>query len=453
MVAMKELTTQLDRVKSAGLEMVGSKTAKRLVLVYLGDIGSKTLNLLNTWLVIRLLSQHDYALFTIFFGFATLAASLVGGGVQMGIVRVAADYLNRHGIVPRQAYRFGLAAILVGFAAFSALVLSSSAELARIAYGTIEARDPILFALFYGFGFMLGEFARAVYQTEERFGFYVASLWVRQLATLVALVVLWRSSGLSFTEVAWALGIVSLIVGCVLVAWSGALKFDPDPGTGTALGRAELLRTLSWVVLYQVILVSFSQFDVMALSRFTDAEAVASYGVSFRYYVAGMMALSSVQAVLRPRFAKAENLTRKSLARFLKRWLSISMLLLIPLVAFGLFGRSAFVWINGTQYESSFDALRVLLFCVWQWLAFGPMTSILLGRDRYGTVVVLALASLLVSSSLNLLLVPGMREVGAAIATTCAYSTLNIGAFICVLRMSFGRVSEDGSGRPRTNGD
>lgn len=427
----------LRRATKLGIEAVKSRTARHIGFVYLGDVGSKVVNLVNTWLIIRLLTQQDYALFTIFFGFGTLSAALVGGGIQTAMVRFAAEHYAAHGVGLFRLYRVAVVACLVAYLLFGVLISSNVQIFASAAYGSASAATPIVFGLFYGLGYMLGEFSRAVFQSEERFGTFVASLWLRQLGILGALILISTTSGIAFREVAWALSIVSIVVGFGLMLTSGVLTRKPALVEPAGVSLGEFTTSFGWVVAYQLILASFSQFDVMTLSRMASVDDVAGYGVAYRYYVAGIMVLSSLHAVLRPRFARSENLRGEALRKFLLQWGIFACILIPPLAVVAMFGRPGYVWLNGEAYSASFDVFRVLLICVWQGLALGPMTSVLIGMKRFKTMFLLGVGACCTCIALNVLLVPTYGGVGAAFAMTMAYSFINVGAWLLVVQRAF----------------
>jgi O-antigen/teichoic acid export membrane protein len=185
-----------------------------------------------------------------------------------------------------------------------------------------------------------------------------------------------------------------------------------------------------WLIGYFLILNLFSRMDVLMLLRFKGKDELAIYGVAFQYYSLSLLFLGSIHAVLLPKFSKADMQQAEKQIAFLKQWLQWSAWLAIPIFLFDMFGKSIFVWVNGSLYEKSFPVFVVFSVGIWFSMMFSPLVNILLAKNEFRFLFFLGIIAFCTNILLNLLFVPLIGGIGAAVVVIITNGMSNITAFL-----------------------
>jgi O-antigen/teichoic acid export membrane protein len=98
------------------------------------------------------------------------------------------------------------------------------------------------------------------------------------------------------------------------------------------------------------------------------------------------------------------------------------------MLLFDLVGKPLFVWVNGVQYERSFDIFVILSFGIWFSLMFSPLINILIARRDFRFLFLLGAIGVVVSLAGNYLLVPLFGGMGAAISIVSYTGFINLTA-------------------------
>jgi O-antigen/teichoic acid export membrane protein len=156
--------------------------------------------------------------------------------------------------------------------------------------------------------------------------------------------------------------------------------------------------------------------------------------VAGRFYSSALLLLSSIHAVLAPRFANVEMLDHEKQRRFTTKWLRITLWLPLPVLGGLVLGQPLFLWVVGEQYERSFLILLVLSVGLCLSLAFSPIVNVLMARKEFKFVFGLGVLALALNVIGNLSLIPRWGGVGAAAITVVTHATVNGLSVLKVLR-------------------
>jgi O-antigen/teichoic acid export membrane protein len=403
--------------------------AKKVSKVYLGDILSKAIAAVSMLLLIRSLSVAHYARYTAFNSVLSLAPGLVGNGINLALVRFAAEYFSKNNRRPLTLYSLGFLFETGVYILCLAILMVFSSPASRLLFGNAKFELPFQCGLMAGCGMLWLQAGRSVYQAEERFSVYVGADLFRQLLVGIALVLLFLGDGLSFHNAALSVVSASLIAGTV-VTYDVFRSIDWKRVRIFLNTEEDLLKdfvdSTKWLIAYAVILVVSGQMGVFLLSYLSTEEQVALYGVAFRYYSMILLLLNSIHAVLLPRFSKADMLDTQRQRRFASKWVKNSVWLFVPLSAFALLGKPLFVWVNGAQYGGAFGILVVFLLGSWLSLMLSPVVNVLMGRKHFKYLFVASAIASVVGFGGCYILVPFWGAVGAAISTVVSASLINV---------------------------
>jgi O-antigen/teichoic acid export membrane protein len=398
---------------------------------------SKVVGAVSALILIRGLVVSDYASFVAFNGIATLFMALVGSGINLALVRFAAEHLSRTGQKPHFLYITALVIETALYAVFLAICALFPTQVASLLLGQSSSAKAVQLGVLYGFGLLLLEFTRSLYQAEERFTFYIGVLWLRQGITFILLGGLWIFRALSFDVAAWLIAWVNVVFGIGVGVYSIGRGGWVSLARIVKEGRQQMrgfLSAMGWLIAYFLALSASGRIDIMMLSRFASERALAAYGVAFQYYAMALLFLGSINSVLLPKFSRVEMQMPGAQTAFLRRWLRYSVWTAVPFLLFDLMGKPLFVWINGAQYEQAFGVFVVLSVGIWLSLVFSPVVNVLIARKDFQFLFALGAIALVISLVGSYALVRLLGGIGAAISVVLSAGFVNVVAALRVRR-------------------
>jgi O-antigen/teichoic acid export membrane protein len=186
----------------------------------------------------------------------------------------------------------------------------------------------------------------------------------------------------------------------------------------------------SWPLLLSGIAVTvYMQIDQVMLGLLLDEEAVGHYSAAIRistvwYFIPMMLATSLFPAIVQAR-ADSEAQYRSRLRQYFELNAFVAYLITVPL-AIGAY------WLVPLLFGQSYgQASLILSVHIWSLLFvfLGVARSeALLVEEQYRFVMISTLSGAVLNIVLNLLLIPSLGGVGAAVATLVAQSFASVGA-------------------------
>ncbi len=417
-------------------KLQSSALIRNITRVYSGDVISKVIGVGTVFLVIRGLTVDDYAAYTVFLSILILVPGLVGAGVNIALVRYTAEHISKTGEKPFEMYfvNFVFQSILYFLLACTLLLLSD--KVAGFLFGLKDYESSLYFGLIAGAGYLMTQAGRGIYQAEEKFGNYVKTLWLRQFSIFIIVALLYALNKLNYFYVARAMMFIELVVGAII-----AFHILNNAGTKKIISTIreqwgtvkEFIASTKWLIAYFLILTTFQRLDIFMLSHFSSDKELAGYGVAFRYYSLLLMMLSSIHAVLLPRFSRADMSDVSKQRQFTVKWLKYTGWLIIPIAVVVLAGKPLFIWINGTQYEKAYYIFLIFSAGIWLSLMFSPLVNVLMARKAFRFLFVIGVMGFISCFAGNYYLVPLWGGLGAALAVILANAVVNLSSGIRVL--------------------
>lgn len=261
-------------------------------------------------------------------------------------------------------------------------------------------------------------FSLSVSQGRETFSAFNA-LYVVNAAALVFVLtpLLWSRGNVTFAVAAWSLSWVpTAALGLAFLARWGKLNVRFDLALSRVLLRFGLIGYVSWLTNYLNI-----RLDTFLVNIFANATQVGVYSVAVSLAETVWYISTSAATVLTPRVAAGEpGASDEATGRVSRAVVAASVVagtllaLLAPLLVRILYG----------------EAFRASVVGVWLLLpgivALGDarvLAGYLLGRNRQQVDLVASLAAVVVTVTLDLLLIPRYGFQGAAVASSIAYAT------------------------------
>lgn len=200
-------------------------------------------------------------------------------------------------------------------------------------------------------------------------------------------------------------------------------------------GRAWLASLLPLALIAGMLTIN-SQADILMLGIFETSDQIGIYRVAVGAAALGTFGLGAVNSVVAPRFARLhEQGDFERLQRVVTRSARLILFLSLSVVAFFvLFGRPLLGLAFGAEFVASYVPLVILLGGQLVSSTAGSVGQLLnmAGHERDSAKAIVLAA--IVNVGLNLLLIPPLGIVGAAIASAVSLSIQNVWLWLAVRR-------------------
>ena len=409
---------------------VSRLVAKNAAVRAAADLIGKVATLAWTVIAVRALTQQDFGAFSYALALMLLVSSFPAWGFDPVLIRrgsVAPDLLTRlH--TEAIAWQTLLAVpvfVLVGL-------------LATASRPSAEATAVLAIVLLAGVPELWSDTARAAASARQEPAGVAVALILQRLTTAVFIVgAVWGGLGV--------LGAACGFLAGTLVGWTAhvaALRRMDIHVRLSALswpGMREMLREARLLGLSAVVLVVLFRVDAVLLEAFKGDEAVATYAVAYRLLETVLFVAWAIRQAVLPVMSTSSTGVRVRVGY--ERGMAAAAFVYLPFAAVCLIeAEQVLDLLFGSMYAAeSAPMLR--------WLALAPMVftgaflgfSVLVASKRSGVLLAAALVSTAVNIVLNLLLIPPLSGVGAAIATTVSYGVL-VGIVLATIRGTVGRI-------------
>lgn len=398
----------------------------------------------------RALGANQYGQYMIALGWAMVLVIPARLGLDNSVLRFATIYREEGRAADfRGLIRFSLGAmILIGAAIVAVLLLAKAVEFRPL--------EPIGWALIAGVGLLvpfsaiLGWLSALVRTANRIFASQFYEQMLRPLLLMMAVVaVIVAGGGLNSGRA------MLLTSGAVIAVTAGlaihARRIFSEMPTGQAsFEHRRNWLSVSWpLFLMAIVQELLNQVDLILLGLLSNATQAAHFAASMRLASLVTFGLMAIGTVSGPLIASAYHRNDLSeLARIAKlsaRFSTIfAALMAALLVALGRPALSLF----GPGFDAAYPVLLVLLVGGMINSMTGSVGYLLTmtGRERMASIILAAaLAASLVS---NLILIPRLGAVGAAVASTLGLATWNL-AMAITMRRSIG-IDATALGRART---
>lgn len=389
------------------LSLIHTDTGRDSAIVFTGTVANIVAGGIFFILAPRLLGPADYGIFATIVATGMMAGAIANFGIDTGILRFAPKRPQEFNAVLTLALKyyiaFGLAAAGVGFFIAPALAeflgQSHISQFLRIAFiGTIF----ILLTNFFVASLQAkGEFFKASIIN-------ISSNFSRLLLLLVGIYFL-KADLLFLTLIFFFIPIVSMIVGKLYLP----LKIEKSEN----IKSLEFFKYNFWIA--GALIISSIPLDNFFLLKLAGTTQAGFYAaplklLTFVYQIGG-----SFTRVLASRFASFD--TNKKTFEFAKKALILPVIFSVGLILLILIAQPLTEILFGREYHESVMILRILsLGFIFFFISTIPSSIILyyLGKSEISFVITLIKYSAFLL--LLLLLVPGQKAVGAAIAFSIA---------------------------------
>ena len=383
-------------------------------LVAAGDSTSKLIAFVGTALIVRLATPEQMATITLFVTLQTILLQVTDLGLGVSLVKHLAGIPPEGGGQAR-LLRTVLTSRALLIAAFGLPALLAGPWVAVHVFHRPLFVEPLRFAALATVGGGLLAFVTSYLQARRRF---LALSLVRigdgggRFLLLIGLLVLW---GFSVPGVLWIQVLVPLLLGMMglLLAPRGLLA-----RAGSVTEVRTLFDVSRWILLATLANMLAFQLDSLLLGVLSSREQLGAYGASLRLSSPLQLLAGALGTVL---FTEALQRRQPHQAR---RFFLRTLRLTVPLGLLGFLGALvASPWL--VRVFPQYAGLRPLFLLSSAGLAAYAATAggqgVVLALGRADLVAAVAVGQLAVTGAGNLLLVPGLGALGAALTTGTAW--------------------------------
>lgn len=266
------------------------------------------------------------------------------------------------------------------------------------------------------FGAMILQVSQTLLVSKEQIGrVVIASIFGHLLATVLIVIAAYHGLSTSFLITAWAA--FGVINGLALFHFSGASQ-----AISLHFIHCDVMKKLGVEILPVLIMVLathlYVRIDVIMLDYFTNKEVVAQYSAGYLFLDQLMILSNFMMSALFPNFARSCEARGRDYQVLYRGILRLFLKYLVPIaLAIAIFSPFLLDSIYGSEYTIGWPSLSVLtLAALFAWLN-GPSGTIFISLRKQHVYIWATLLSLVVNIVGNLILIPMIGAIGAAVST------------------------------------
>lgn len=387
---------------------------RSVVKVFSSDVVSKVLLGGSGILLIRYMPEGEYAVYTLCFSIISIVSQFLTGTFD----RIFVVGFNRFKINDR----------IPNFLLLEVAILTLLLLIAFPFAGSVESLYPLLALL--SFATCIYQFIKVTFQQEMKF----SKIFLLELSraiifslSIILLIFTFRYG----VKASWVILAQSFGLIMISLVFFSRIKIPLNKfslADGFELGCAIFKGVYSYLVAFVFAASFFSQINILMLSAMTDSYSVASYGSAYRYFSLLCMLLTAVHVVMLPTVQRVDS-HEKMLAIY--RDFSKFACCVTPFI---LLGMKVSAWlmplVDGGKYPQSITIFQLLSVSALLSFWLSPHINILMKTEDFRFLFSSHLIGLLLFFCLNLVLIPHLSGVGAAVSHLISYFFINMVVFL-----------------------
>ena len=404
------------------------KIAKGTLIIFLGLFIGELLNFLTRIIIVRNLTPSEYGIFSLVVVIVLLSTRLSSLGLQAGITRYLSFFRARkdHGKI------LGTVVSSIKISSISSIIsffiLFFGAQLISIIFHNPELVYPLkVYSIALPFLLMTIIFI-SIYRGLERADVhFIFQEIIRNLSIILGMVVL-LFIGFTLYNVVY-IYLISAVLTCVTLAIYSYKRFFRFLKKHVPSPMGKQILFFSFPVLARIFsnqIITWS--DVLMLGYFKESDVVGMYNVSLllaNYMIVFLTAATFLYFPLSTKlYSSNKHATFSRIYSVVTKWI-FSATLPAALILF-LFPSQVLGFLYGSDYISAGFALSILAMGFMVHIFLGPNTETLMVVGKTKFIMYAAMSSAIINIILNLLFIPNMGMIGAAIASAIALAYINL---------------------------
>ena len=329
------------------MNLVSSQLARRITLVFTGNILAAGLGFLAVLIVARNLTVSDFGLFIIVISFMRTTSSLSDLGMDTAMIRFTSSYL----VVEKteeatQVLRMSL--IVKGISSFilAVIIFNTAGLLSTELFHYQRLTSPLKLAAFGMLAASASNYFISVFCTYQLFRMSVILQLLVDFGKFFAVMVLMFSVGIDLFS-AVAVFAFAPLLGVLFGFGQLYLKLFSKIKPIKNLFKL-LLSYSKWTFTCNVCNLVFSFVGIFMLAKMLGSEAAGIYGLALNLAFILPILAGSLRAVLLPEVSRFREI--KQLEKYIRSSLKISVCIGISIVPFLFFSHKVILFFFGSRY-------------------------------------------------------------------------------------------------------
>lgn len=406
---------------------MNSHLAKNTFYLTFASIGQKLIAFIYFLFVARALQPELTGKYFLAVSIAMIFSVLADFGITSVVVREIAKSPEKTVSFTCRALTLKIPFLLLGYACAVSAAWLFGYEMDIIWLTALSGLSLILDSVhlfFYG-----------VLRGHQRLNIESVGMLLGQIITaIIGGIILWISPSLMLLMLALVAGSLTnaLLSGSILLKRYGiellSLKWDP-------YFARQLMRTALPFALAAIFVKVYSYVDTLFISKWLNATSVGLYGLAYKLTYAFQFLPLAFTAALYPNFSASVVHNREQLPKLFHRAMWYMMLISIP-ISLGIWIiAEPLVLLAGSAYQAAAPVLSVLVFVLIPIFLDFPVGSLLNASNKQSTKTKIMGATMLINIVMNVILIPIVGMLGAAIAALVSFIFMLIAGLYFVSKL------------------
>lgn len=392
------------------ISKIKSKTLQDLLKVLSGNIVAQGVGFLTIIIISRDLGPEQYGIFSLLLAIFTVAVQISDFGVSTSYVKYVSENLSKaKGIfVTVILSKVALSLIIIVALYFLSGVISDFFFESRKYQKLIELiAVAILFQSF--FGVIIGHF-----QAIQNFKVFAYLNIIHNLLKLLSVIIISFSFSqekhLEYFILSYAFVVIFLIFSISIKNYKlfrYIKQFDFNY-------FIQIYKLGFWVFLSSLLVVFMMRLDLFMLQKLMDSKAVGLFSVVLTVNSIYILILSSLTATLLPKVG--EYLKSNSVQAYLDRLFSFKKYIVLFTLFIILVSPIFIKLVFGSEYEDSILPFQILAISYYFSFYASPISLVLINKNKAHLLSLMNLFQIIILFLTNLVLIPLVGLLGAAIS-------------------------------------
>lgn len=392
------------------ISKIKSKTLQDLLKVLSGNIVAQGVGFLTIIIISRDLGPEQYGIFSLLLAIFTVAVQISDFGVSTSYVKYVSENLSKaKGIfVTVILSKVALSLIIIVALYFLSGVISDFFFESRKYQKLIELiAVAILFQSF--FGVIIGHF-----QAIQNFKVFAYLNIIHNLLKLLSVIIISFSFSqekhLEYFMLSYAFVVIFLIFSISIKNYKlfrYIKQFDFNY-------FIQIYKLGFWVFLSSLLVVFMMRLDLFMLQKLMDSKAVGLFSVVLTVNSIYILILSSLTATLLPKVG--EYLKSNSVQAYLDRLFSFKKYIVLFTLFIILVSPIFIKLVFGSEYEDSILPFQILAISYYFSFYASPISLVLINKNKAHLLSLMNLFQIIILFLTNLVLIPLVGLLGAAIS-------------------------------------
>lgn len=395
------------------ISLAKTRTAKETGLVLTGNIIGAILGFIISITLVRVLGPADFGLLSAAIAIMSIASQFTDLGINTGLVKFASEYLkcdqDKSKIVLKIAWEIklmiGLVVLIVG------ILLSET--LAVYILHKPELTSLLKLAFIGSYGLTLLSFIQAnlqAYQWFKKLTIYNISINFFKLILFFLLLFFNLLNLKNALLVNIVVPIFAFILGSFLIPkdFLQAHKYKRE-------NFWRLIHFSKWITISSLAVMIIGQLDILMLTSLKSAVEVGYYATAQKLAFLFPLITGALTTTLLPKVSLLQG--RESIVVYIKKILKITpwvFLIFIPLI---ILAKPLIILFFGPDLQSAVLIFQILLTGFIFGIVLNPISLVLYNLNKAYLLAYLNIGQLIVNFLVDLMLIPILGGVGAALAT------------------------------------